>query len=128
MKANYIKFTQIKYLNKKGMIVKFVSKKIFKKFGEVYLNYIKKIKKKDGFYIKNNCLIICCYGNVQFHLINKTGYEQKISISERSKKFWKFQKYMVFEAKTLILNFIKLPHSNKETIKKEKIKKYYIKK
>ena len=137
MKAKLYKIHSNKiFKNKKGMIVKFVSKKnfFFKKFGEVYLNYIKKNKKKGWIlHKKNNCLLIFCYGNVQFHLINKTGYEQKISISERSGKILEIPKniWFSFEAKkkdSLILNLIKLPHSDKETIKKEKIKKYYIKK
>ena len=45
MKAKLYKIHKNKvFRNKKGMIVKFISQKnsFFKRFGEVYLNYIKK--------------------------------------------------------------------------------------
>lgn len=136
MKAKLYKIHKNKvFRNKKGMIVKFISQKnsFFKRFGEVYLNYIKKNKKKGWiFHKKNNCLFICCAGKVYFHLINELGFEQKVSISEGSGKILEIPKniWFSFESKnknSIILNFIKFPHSDKEIIKKEKVKNYIIK-
>ena len=136
MKAKLYKIHKNKvFRNKKGMIVKFISQKnsFFKRFGEVYLNYIKKKKKKGWiFHKKNNCLFICCTGKVYFHLINELGFEQKVSISEGSGKILEIPKniWFSFESKnknSIILNFIKFPHSDKEIIKKKKVKNYIIK-
>ena len=100
MKAKLYKIHKNKVLrNKKGMIVKFISQKnsFFKRFGEVYLNYIKKNKKKGWiFHKKNNCLFICCTGKVYFHLINELGFEQKVSISEGSGKILEIPKNIWF--------------------------------
>ncbi len=123
------------FKNNKGKIIKFVSKKniFFKKFGEVYLNYIKKNKKKGWIlHKKNKCLFICGSGKVQFHLINHQGLEKKMTIAENSGKILEIPKkiWFSFESKkknSLLLNLIEEIHDDKEVIKKNKIKNYYIK-
>ena len=105
MKAKLYKIYKNKvFKNKKGMIVKFVSQRdfFFKKFGEIYLNYIKKNKKKGWIlHKKNDCLLTCCLGRVQFHLINKSGTEQKVSINGGSGEIIKIPKniWFSFESK-----------------------------
>ena len=120
-------------LNRKGKIVKFVSKKnkFFKGFGEVYLNYISKNKIKGwNLHKKNKCLLICAKGEVIFHLINQAGLEKKISLKECSGKILEIPKktWFAFRSKknSLIVNFIKEPHDKKETLKKERVKNYII--
>ena len=59
--------------NKKGDILKFVSRKdfFFKKFGEVYFTEIKRNKIKGWNYHKRNkCLFVVPYGKVKFHFID----------------------------------------------------------
>lgn len=135
MTAKFYKVYKNKvFRNNKGIIAKFVSKKniFFKKFGEVYLNYIRKNKKKGWIlHKKNKCLFICGVGKVEFHLINSRGLEKKITLNECSGKILEIPKktWFSFQAKnkdSLTLNLIERPHNDREVIKKNKIKNYSI--
>ena len=81
--------------NKKGDILKFISKKdsFFKKFGETYFTEIKKNKTKGwNYHKKNNCIIAVAYGKVRFWFIdgrkNYSSYykEDKIVVGKRNYK------------------------------------------
>ncbi len=128
-------FNQKVIKNKKGNLIKFVSKKdeFFKKFGEIYFNEIKFRKKKGWTKHKlNNCLIKCLYGKVKFHFIDQNNNELKIIINSKQNKVLKIPPNIWFNfesisGKSLIVNLIERVHSDKEIIKSDKVKNYFIK-
>ena len=89
--------------NKKGDILKFLSKRdfFFKKFGETYFTEVKKNKTKGwNYHKKNNCIIAVPYGKVNFWFIdgrkNSSSYykEDKIIIEKKIiKLYWYLQRY-----------------------------------
>ena len=120
--------------NKKGNLIKFVSTKnlFFKKFGEVYFNEIK-YKKKKGWikHIKNNCLIQCIHGKVEFHLIDELNKESKYILKFSSGNILKIPPNTWFSFKSLvkksmIANLIEYHHKDSEVIKSSKVKNYSI--
>ena len=123
------------FRNKKGNLVKYISKKnkFFIKFGEIYFNEIKKGNKKGwNLHKKNNCLIICVYGKVEFILIDKRKREKKITLSSNTGKILKIPPKVWFafksiKKKSILANLIERPHQDSEVIKKNKIKNYLIK-
>lgn len=137
MKIAGIKFFNKKILkNKKGDILKYISKKdfFFKKFGEVYFSEIKKNKTKGwNLHKKCTCLLSAPYGNVKFTFIDgrkkSKTYNKKI-ISKINKKNYKIilvPAKIWFSFKSLskisiVANCIEQPHSDKETLKSKKIK------
>ena len=142
-----MKITGVKLINKniirnnKGSIFKFISSKdsYFKKFGEIYFNQINKNKTKGWIlHKKTKCTLSLIYGQVIFHLIDgrkksKTyNREAKIILNEKSFKILNIPKGIWFSVKSkkknsLIANLIEKPHSDKETIKKDRVKNYFIK-
>tara|TARA_B100001029_G_C15045893_1_gene447099 strand:+ start:857 stop:1270 length:414 start_codon:yes stop_codon:yes gene_type:complete len=136
MTVNKIKIFKNKIKkNKKGNLVKFVSKKniFFNKFGEIYFNHIK-FKKTKGWnkHKKNNCLIQCIYGKIKFHLIDSEGNERKIVLKSNSGKILKIPPKVWFSFQSLsnnsiIANMIENCHSDKEVTKTTKVLKYEIK-
>ena len=71
--------------NKKGRILKYISKKdnFIKKFGEIYFSFIKKNKIKGWNYHKiNKCFLMCVYGEVLVHII-----DQRKSCKSYNKEF-----------------------------------------
>ncbi len=136
MTANKIKIFKNKVIkNKNGNIVKYVSKKnvFFNKFGEIYFNNIK-YKKKKGWtkHKKNNCLIQCVQGKVQFHLIDKKNKERKIILKSGKGEILKIPPGVWFcfksfnKKESIIANLIEMPHDDRETVKSSKIKNYKI--
>ena len=121
--------------NKKGDLVKYVSKKnfFFKKFGEIYFNHIKPKKTKGwNYHRKNTCLLICVLGKVQFHFVDKAGKERKIILNSKFGKILKLPPKIWFsftslKTQSIIANLIENPHKDSEVIKKNKIKNYLIK-
>ena len=120
--------------NKKGNLIKFVSRKdsFFKKFGEVYFNEIK-YKKKKGWikHLKNNCLIQCVVGKVKFHLIDGKNIERHHVLNHNSGKILKIPPKVWFSfsslaKKSIIVNLIENYHQDSETVKSKKVKKYLI--
>ena len=128
-------FNQKVIKNKKGNLIKYVSKKdkYFKKFGEIYFNEIK-FKKKKGLtkHKLNNCIIKCLCGKVKFHFIDQNNNELKIIINSKQNKVLKIPPNIWFNfesisGKSLIANLIERVHSDKEIIKSDKVNNYLIK-
>ena len=127
--------------NKKGDILKFISKKesFFKKFGEIYFTEIKKNKTKGwNYHKKNNCIIIVPFGKVKFWFIdgrkNYSSYhkEDKIIIGKQNYKIILIPPKIWFSFKSIskisiVANCIDNPHSDNETLKNIKVKNYKIK-
>ena len=128
--------------NKKGDILKFLSRKdfFFKGFGEVYFTEIKKNKTKGwNCHKRNICLLGVPNGKVEFFFIDgriksKTYFhEEKIILSKKNYKIIVLPPGIWFSFKSLtklsmVTNCINNPHSDKETLKTEKIKNYKINK
>ncbi len=121
--------------NKKGNLVKYISKKnfFFKKFGEIYFNHIK-LKKTKGwnYHKKNTCLLICVSGKVKFHFVDKNGKELKIILDSKFGRILKIPPKIWFsftslKTQSIIANLIDNPHKNSEVVKKNKIKNYLVK-
>ena len=136
MTVKSIRIYNVKELNgPKGKIIKYVSSKnsFFKGFGEVYFNFIKKNSIKGwNLHKKNYCLIKCVNGKVLFHFIDKREKEKKITLSSNQKKILMIPPNIWFSFKslkkdTLIVNLINNPHKDNELMKKNIIKKYFIK-
>ena len=127
--------------NKKGNILKFISKKspFFKGFGEVYFTEILKNKVKGwNYHRKNQCIICVPHGKVEFLFVDgrqdsKTYLkEDKITIGK--KKHYLIQvppqiwiSFKSKEKKSLVVNFMERPHSKKEALKSSLVKNYLIK-
>ena len=126
--------------NPKGDVLKYLTRqnKYFKKFGEVYFTEIKKNKVKGwNCHKKNNCLLVVPYGKVQFWFIDgrynsKSRYkEKKITISKKYHRIISVPAKVWFSFKSLtglsiVANCMENVHSNKETLKRKKIKNHEI--
>ena len=135
------KIKQKVFRNSKGDLLKFVSKKsdFFKSFGEIYFNEIKQNKKKGWIqHKKNHCLFSVAYGKVNFKLFDgrksssSFEVEEDITLSKNNHNILLVPPGVWFcfttrEKKSVIVNLINKPHSNKETIKSENINGYCIK-
>ena len=142
MKITGLKVVNQKVIyNKKGDVLKFLSKKdfFFKKFGETYFTEIKKNKTKGwNYHKKNNCIIAVPYGKVEFNFIDgRKNYksffkEDKIIIGKKNYKIILLPPKIWFSFKSLtkisiVANCINSPHSDKETLKSTIIKNRKIK-
>ena len=126
--------------NKKGDILKFLSKNnyYFKKFGEIYFTEIKRQKIKGwNYHKKNTCLLVVPFGKVKFWFIygrskSKTyNNENKIIVGKDNFKIISVPPKVWFSFKSLaklsiVANCLNNPHSDTETLKSNKIKKYRI--
>jgi len=126
--------------NKKGDILKFLSKNdyFFKKFGEIYFTEIKKKKIKGwNYHKKNYCLLVVPFGQVQFWFIDgrlkskSYNKEDKIIIGKNYYKIICVPPKVWFSFKSLakmsiVANCLNNPHTDNETLKSKKIKKYRI--
>ncbi len=125
---------------KKGNILKFISKKdkFIKSFGEIYFSHIKKNKVKGwNFHKRKNCFLICVNGSVKVHLIDgrknfkSFNNEKKILLKNNLPRILKIPPkiWFSFSAKnnSILSNFLETPHEKKESIKKNKVKNYFIK-
>ena len=143
MKINGVKKIEQKvFKNSKGDLLKFVSSKsnYFKSFGEIYFNEIKKNKKKGWIqHKKNHCLFSVVCGEVSFKLIdgrkNSRSFEIEENITLSKNKYniltvppgvW--FSFTTKKNKSVIVNLINKPHSDKESIRSENINGYHIKK
>ena len=142
MKIIGVKKIEVKlFKNNKGDLLKYVSKKspYFKSFGEIYFNEIN-LKKKKGWILhkKNQCIISVCYGEVKFKLIDgrkkskSFNVENNIVISKKNHSILVIPPGIWFsfttnKKKSIFANFINYIHSDKESIKIDKIKNYKIK-
>ena len=127
--------------NKKGDIIKYISRndKFFKKFGEVYFTEILKNKTKGwNFHKRNSCLISVPFGKVKFTFVdgrkNSKSYNKKLSciLGKKSYKIIIIPARIWFSFKSiskisLVANCLNNPHSNIETLKKNKVKNIEIK-
>ena len=87
MNLNKVKIIKLKIIkNSKGDLLKYLDRtnKYFKQFGEIYFNHIK-LKKTKGwnYHRKNTCLLICVWGKVKFHFVDKNGKERKIILDSK---------------------------------------------
>ena len=126
--------------NKKGDILKFLSKNdyFFKKFGEIYFTEIKKKKTKGwNYHKKNHCLLVVPFGQVQFWFIDgrlkskSYNKEDRIIIGKNYYKIICVPPKVWFSFKSLakmsiVANCLNNPHTDSETLKSKKIKKYRI--
>ena len=129
------------FKNQKGDLIKFISKKnpYFKFFGEIYFNEIK-YKKKKGWikHLKNQCIFSVAFGEVNFKLIDdrkksKTFDKEENIILNTNKHavlivppgIW--FSFTTKKKKSVLVNLINNTHSDKETLKSNIIKNYYIK-
>ena len=142
MKIIGVKKISVKFFkNNKGDLLKFVSKKnsYFKSFGEVYFNEIK-YKKKKGWikHLKNQCIFSVAFGEVNFKLID--GRKKSKTFDKEENIILNTNKHAVLivppgiwfsfttkKKKYVLVNLINNTHSDKETLKSNKIKNYYIK-
>lgn len=142
MKINGLKkINQEVIKNKKGDILKFVSKKSFflNKFGEIYFTEIVKNKVKGwNLHKKNRCILCVPQGKVEFFFIDgrkksKTYHKEVKIIVGRNNPFilivppkiW--TSFKSLEKKSLVVNFMERPHSKNEALKSNIVKKYKIK-
>ena len=142
MKIIGLKKIKIKIINnKKGDILKFISKKstFFKSFGEVYFTEINyKQTKGWNLHKKNKCFLTVCYGKVIFNFIDgrkksKSYYkEDMIILDKKNYGLIIVPPGVWFSFKTtkklsVVANCLDNPHSDKETVKSNKVKNYEIK-
>ena len=142
MKISGVKRIEQKvFKNSKGDLLKFVSKKsnFFKSFGEIYFNEIKQNQKKGWIqYKKNYCLFSVAYGEVNFKLIDgrknsrSLKVEEDITLSKNKHNILLVPPGVWFcfttkKKKSVIVNLINNPHSDKESIKSDNINGYRIK-
>ena len=143
MKINGVKKIKQKiFKNSKGDLLKFVSKKndFFKSFGEVYFNEIN-CKKKKGWikHKKNQCIFSIPFGEVNFKLIDGRKNSKSFNVEEniilKKNNFnvlivppgvW--FSFTTIKKISVVANLISNPHSDDESIKSEKVGKFYIKK
>jgi len=142
MKIIGVKKIPVKFFeNYKGNLLKFVSKKnsYFKSFGEIYFNEIK-YKKKKGWikHLKNQCIFSAVFGEINLKLIdgrkNSKTFDKEENIILNTNKhavlivppgIW--FSFTTKKKKSVLVNLINNTHSDKETLKSNKIKNYYIK-
>ena len=142
MKISGVKRIEQKvFKNSKGDLLKFVSKKsnFFKSFGEIYFNEIKQNQKKGWIqHKKNYCLFSVAYGEVNFKLIDGRKNSQSLEVEENitlSKNKYNILLvppgvwfcFTTKKKKSVIVNLINNPHSDKESIKTDNINGYRIK-
>ena len=135
------KIKQTVFKNSKGDLLKFVSKKnpYFKSFGEIYFNEIN-LNKKKGWIMhkKNQCIFSSVHGEVNFTLIDGRKKSPTFELEENiilSKKKYNILivppgiwfSFIAKKQKSVIANLINIPHSDKESIKSNKVSGYYIK-
>ena len=135
------KITTKIFKNKKGDLLKFISKKnpYFKSFGEIYFNEIN-YKKKKGWikHKKNQCIFSVAYGEINFKLIDdrkksKTfNKEENIKLNKNKHSILIVPPGIWFSfttnrKKSILVNLINSTHSDKEILKSQKIKDYHIK-
>ena len=141
MKIIGVKKISIKsFKNKKGDLLKFVSKKssYFKSFGEVYFNEIN-YKKRKGWILhkKNQCIISVCFGEINFKLIDGRKKSKTFKKEENIKLNKSHHSILIIppgiwfsfttkKKKSILANFINYVHSDKEVSKSKKINSYNI--
>ena len=128
------------FKNKKGDLLKFISKKnsFYSKFGEIYFNEIN-FKKRKGWILhkKNTSIMIVCFGEVKFKLIDgrkksKTfNKENNFTLNKNNHGALLIPPGVWFsfttnKKKSVLANFINNVHSDDELIKVNKIKNYEI--
>tara|TARA_B100000929_G_C15245338_1_gene331321 strand:- start:120 stop:548 length:429 start_codon:yes stop_codon:yes gene_type:complete len=129
------------FKNKKGDLLKFVSKKnsFFKSFGEIYFNEIRNKKIKGWIkHKKNQCIFSVAYGSINFKLIDdrKTSrsYRQELNIVLKKDNsnilvvppgVW--FSFTTNKTKSVLVNLINNVHSDSEVVKTNVVNKYYIK-
>ena len=127
--------------NKKGRILKYISKKdnFIKKFGEIYFSFIKKNKIKGWNYHKiNKCFLMCVYGEVIVHIIDQRKWcksydkEFKFKLIPNNGKVLELPPKVYFslsakKKESIICNFLERPHHKDEVFKVTKVKNYIIK-
>ena len=142
MKIVGVKKIKVKlFENEKGDLLKYISKKspYFKSFGEIYFNEIN-FRKKKGWILhkKNQCAISVCYGEVKFKLIDGRKKSKSFNIENNFNLNKKNHSVLIIppgiwfsfttsKRKSVFANFINFVHSDKESIKINKIKNYEIK-
>ena len=127
--------------NIKGDILKFVSIRdiFFNRFGEIYFSEIKKNKTKGwNFHKKNTCLLAVPLGEVKFSFIDgrkkSKSYNKKDMINLDKKNYGLIivppGVWFSFKTKkklSVVANCLDNPHSDKETVKNNKVNNYEIK-
>jgi len=135
------KIKQKIFKNSKGDLLKFVSKKneFFKSFGEIYFNEINKNKKKGWIkHKKNQCLFSVPHGEVIFKLIDGRKNSKSFNVEENitlKKSNYNLLivppgvwfSFTTKKKKSVIANLINNPHSDNESMKSDKVGKFYIK-
>mgnify|MGYP000930972650 CR=1 FL=1 len=124
------------FKNKKGDILKYISKKdfFFKGFGEIYFSEILKNKTKGwNFHKRNTCLLIVPYGKVKFSFIDgrkkSKSYNIKVikNLSKKNLQVAVVPPGIWFSFKSitklsLVANLLNKVHKNNETLKSNKIR------
>lgn len=135
------KFKQKIFRNSKGDLLKFVSKKnnFFKSFGEIYLNEINRNKKKGWIkHKKNQCIFTVASGEINFKLFDDRKksksfeFEENVTLNKKKYNLLVVPPDIWFcfttkKKKSVLVNLINNPHSDKETIKSNRINDTYIK-
>ena len=129
------------FKNKKGDLLKFVSKKsvFFKSFGEIYFNEIKKNQTKGWIkHKKNQCIFSVVHGSIKFKLIDdrkkSKTYGQITNIILEKNNFnilivpagiW--FSFTTKKTKSILVNLINKVHKDNEVVKTNCVKNYFIK-
>ena len=129
------------FKNKKGDLLKFVSKKssFYKSFGEIYFNEIKNKNTKGWIkHKKNQCIFSVAYGSISFKLIDdrkiSKSYKNILNITLKKDNIntlvvppgvW--FSFTTNKTKSILVNLINNVHSDNEVVKTNVVKKYYIK-
>ena len=129
------KIQQKIFKSSKGDLLKFVSKKdyFFKSFGEIYFNEIIQNKKKGWIkHKKNQCIFAVPFGEIIFNLVDGRKnsksflFKENIILSKRKYNLLIVPPGVWFsfttkKKKSVLVNLINNPHSDKESIKSNKI-------
>ena len=128
------------FKNKKGDLLKFISKKnrFYSKFGEIYFNEIN-FKKRKGWILhkKNTSIMTVCFGEVKFKLIDGRkksrtfNKENDFTLNKNNHGVLLIPPGVWFsfttnKKKSVLANFINSVHSDDEIIKVNKINNYEI--
>ena len=135
------KIQQKIFKNSKGDLLKFISRKdnFFKSFGEIYFNEINRNKKKGWIkHKKNQCIFTVAFGEINFKLVDgrkkskSFEFEENITLSKKNYNLlivppgvWFY--FTTKKKKSVLVNLINNPHSNKESIKSNKINNIFVK-
>jgi len=111
--------------NVNGDILKYANKneKFFKGFGEIYFSEIKRNKIKGwNYHKKNYCLFSVPFGKVIFNF-RKGEKTKKVIISKKNYRLILLPPRIWFSFTSLVklsvvANIIKIPHDDKETLKR----------